>query len=107
MAALGVDIRQAVLAVLPSLPEDKLQSILMKLESIGVETRSDLQFIKDEDLPANITPIQCRKHLNAWKNEGMSSIMFIKSLNTKATFIKSKPGYFYALYILHTVICSI
>lgn len=71
MSALGEDIRQAVLAVLPSLPEDKLQSLLNKLASIGVESQSDLKFIKEEDLPANITPIQCRRLLNAWQTEGM------------------------------------
>ena len=105
MAALGEDIRQAVWAVLPSLPEDKLQSILMKLESIGVETRSDLQFIKDEDLSANITPIQCRKLLNAWKNEGMSSIMFIQSLKHQSHFYQIKTWLF--LCTIHITYCNL
>ncbi|CAK6983490.1 uncharacterized protein LOC109141728 [Scomber scombrus] len=35
MSALMEDIREAVLAVLPSLPEDKVQSLLNKLESIA------------------------------------------------------------------------
>ncbi|XP_076594907.1 uncharacterized protein LOC143325601 isoform X2 [Chaetodon auriga] len=69
MATLGEDIKQAVLAVLPSLPEDKLQSLLNKLESIGVESKTDLQFIKEEDLAANITPIQCRRLISAWQTE--------------------------------------
>uniref|UniRef100_A0A0F8AHU0 Uncharacterized protein n=1 Tax=Larimichthys crocea TaxID=215358 RepID=A0A0F8AHU0_LARCR len=67
------DIREAVLAVLPSLPEDKVQSLLNKLASIGVEFKSDLQFIKEEDLPANITPIQCRRLLNAWQTQDQTS----------------------------------
>lgn len=83
MPTLGEDIRQAVFAVLPSLPEDKLQSLLNKLASIGVESQSDLKFIKEEDLPANITPIQCWRLLNAWQTEGISLIMFIKQ-NRKA-----------------------
>ncbi|TKS65679.1 RNA-directed DNA polymerase from mobile element jockey [Collichthys lucidus] len=69
MSALMEDIREALLAVLPSLPEDKVQSLLNKLASIGVESKSDLQFIKEEDLPANITPIQCRRLLNAWQTQ--------------------------------------
>ncbi|KAE8291060.1 hypothetical protein D5F01_LYC10655 [Larimichthys crocea] len=73
MSALMEDIREAVLAVLPSLPEDKVQSLLNKLASIGVESKSDLQFIKEEDLLANITPIQCRRLLNAWQTQDQTS----------------------------------
>ncbi|TKS65663.1 hypothetical protein D9C73_028301 [Collichthys lucidus] len=51
MSALMEDIREALLAVLPSLPEDKVQSLLNKLASIGVESKSDLQFIKEEGSP--------------------------------------------------------
>ncbi|CAB1440706.1 unnamed protein product [Pleuronectes platessa] len=69
MSAVGEEIRQAVLLVLPSLQEDKLQSLLNNLERIGEESRGDLQFIKEEDLPADITRIQCRRLLNAWQTE--------------------------------------
>ncbi|KAM7398692.1 hypothetical protein PAMA_006546 [Pampus argenteus] len=69
MSALMEDIREAVLVVLPSLPEDKVQSLLNNLASIGVKSKSDLQFIKEEDLLANITPIQCRRLLNAWQTQ--------------------------------------
>ncbi|XP_053289766.1 uncharacterized protein LOC128450381 [Pleuronectes platessa] len=69
MSAVGEEIRQAVLLVLPSLQEDKLQSLLNNLELIGEESRGDLQFIKEEDLPADITRIQCRRLLNAWQTE--------------------------------------
>ncbi|KAL0152015.1 hypothetical protein M9458_052681, partial [Cirrhinus mrigala] len=65
MSMLGEDVRDAVLAVLPGLPEEKLL--------IGVESKSDLQFVKEEDLPDHITPIQCRRLLNAWNVDGMSS----------------------------------
>lgn len=43
-----------------------------ELASIGVESKSDLQFVKEEDLPDHITPIQCRRLLNAWNVDGMS-----------------------------------
>lgn len=90
MATPGEDIKQAVLSVLPSLPEDKLQSLLNKLESIGVESLSDLQFIKEEDLSANITPIQCRRLISAWQTEGISQILLIKTMhsNNKKSLLK-------------------
>lgn len=88
MATPGEDIKQAVLSVLPSLPEDKLHSLLNKLESIGVESLSDLQFIKEEDLSANITPIQCRRLISAWQTEGILHIKTMHS-NNKKKFIRS------------------
>lgn len=84
MATPGEDIKQAVLSVLPSLPEDKLQSLLNKLESIGVESLSDLQFIKEEDLSANITPIQCRRLISAWQTKGILHIKTMHSNNKKS-----------------------
>ncbi|CAL8290569.1 unnamed protein product [Merluccius merluccius] len=86
MSALGEDIRQAVFAVLPSLPDDKLQSLLNKLASIGVESKSDLQFIKEEDLPANITPIQCRRLLNAWQTEGQTTCLTLTPVEPSDIF---------------------
>lgn len=71
MSTLDEDVRDAVLAVLPGLSEEKLVSLLNKLASIGVESKSDLQFVKEDDLPDHITPIQCRRLLNAWNIEGM------------------------------------
>nr|XP_005158438.1 uncharacterized protein LOC101885684 [Danio rerio] len=69
MSTLDEDVRDAVLAVLPGLSEEKLVSLLNKLASIGVESKSDLQFVKEDDLPDHITPIQCRRLLNAWNIE--------------------------------------
>lgn len=71
------DIKEAVLAVLPSIPEDKVQMLLNNLASIGVESKSDLQFIKEEDLLANITPIQCRRLLSAWQTLGVCKITWM------------------------------
>ncbi|TKS65224.1 hypothetical protein D9C73_028486 [Collichthys lucidus] len=93
MSALMEDIREALLAVLPSLPEDKVQSLLNKLASIGVESKSDLQFIKEEDLPANITPIQCRRLLNAWQTQDQTSYVFfvLQVFSTAADVERTKP----------------
>ncbi|KAG9273476.1 hypothetical protein AMEX_G547 [Astyanax mexicanus] len=82
MAALGEDIRDAVLAVLPGLPKEKLLSLLKKLTSIGVESQSDLQFVKEEDLPNDITPIQCRKLLSAWHIEDHTGFVTLTPVET-------------------------
>ncbi|CAB1424786.1 unnamed protein product [Pleuronectes platessa] len=81
MSAVGEEIRQAVLLVLPSLQEDKLQSLLNNLERIRVESRGDLQFIKEEDLPADITRIQCRRLLNAWQTEDETTCVTLTTVD--------------------------
>ncbi|KAL7883034.1 hypothetical protein SRHO_G00006920 [Serrasalmus rhombeus] len=63
------EIRQAILSVLPSLPEQTLSSLLEKLVSTGVECKSDLKLIKEEDLQELLRPIQCCKLLQAWSSE--------------------------------------
>ncbi|XP_063740194.1 uncharacterized protein LOC134864834 [Eleginops maclovinus] len=77
------DIKEAVLAVLPSLPEEKVQMLLNNLASIGVESKSDLQFIKEEDLLANITPIQCRRLLSAWQTLAVDHSDIVLSTTTE------------------------
>ncbi|KAL7870553.1 hypothetical protein SRHO_G00080500 [Serrasalmus rhombeus] len=44
-------------------------SLLEKLVSTGVECKSDLKLIKDEDLQELLRPIQCHKLLQAWSTE--------------------------------------
>nr|XP_055062817.1 uncharacterized protein LOC129445849 [Misgurnus anguillicaudatus] len=82
MSSLGEEIRDAVLAVLPGLPDDKLSSLLNTLASIGVESKSDLQFIKEQDLPDHITPIQCRRLLSAWNAGDQTSCVKVTSRET-------------------------
>ncbi|KAF4097387.1 hypothetical protein G5714_021395 [Onychostoma macrolepis] len=82
MSALGEDVRDAVLAVLPGLQEEKLLSLLDKLASIGVESKSDLQLVKEEDLPDHITPIQCRRLLNAWNVEDQTRCVKVTPLDS-------------------------
>lgn len=85
MSALGEDVRDAVLVVLLVLPQEKLLSLLSKLTSIGVESKSDLQFVKEEDIPDHITPIQCRRLLNGWNVEGMSWLSSLSLLQKYLT----------------------
>ncbi|XP_042152585.1 uncharacterized protein LOC121839210 [Oncorhynchus tshawytscha] len=73
MTALREEIREAVLSVLPYLPEETLSSLLDKLAIVGGEGKPDLQFLKEQDLQEHIRPIQCRKQLNAWRFEDLKS----------------------------------
>ncbi|XP_041866818.1 uncharacterized protein LOC121655942 [Melanotaenia boesemani] len=89
MAVLEEDVRRSVMMVLPSFPEDKLQSLLVKLASIGVESKYDLHLIKEEDLTEIITPIQCRRLLNVWQTEEVT--MTLTSVEPSEIFYDATP----------------
>ncbi|KAF5907891.1 uncharacterized protein DAT39_002437, partial [Clarias magur] len=59
-------IKEEVTSVLPSLPEDTLNLLVEKVLNQGVESKEDLQYVKEEDIVELIRPIQCRKLLKAW-----------------------------------------
>uniref|UniRef100_A0A3B1IPE7 C2H2-type domain-containing protein n=1 Tax=Astyanax mexicanus TaxID=7994 RepID=A0A3B1IPE7_ASTMX len=69
MSLLTEDVSAAILAVLPNLQEQTLSSLLEKLASIGVECKSDLRLVKEEDLQEYLRPIQCRKLLQRSSNQ--------------------------------------
>lgn len=60
-------LRTAINEVLPNLPEALKEILEETLQSIGVETYDDLQFIVEEDLLSALRPVQARKALAAWK----------------------------------------
>jgi len=60
MSDISESIKDAVISVLPSVPEE---TILHQ----GVESKDDLQYIREQEIAEVIRPIQCRKLLNAWK----------------------------------------
>uniref|UniRef100_A0A8C1PKJ5 Uncharacterized protein n=1 Tax=Cyprinus carpio TaxID=7962 RepID=A0A8C1PKJ5_CYPCA len=63
------EIKLAISSSLPGLSDETLQKFIHGLSAIGVETKDDLQYVKEEDLMEFLRPIQCRKLLNVWKNE--------------------------------------
>ncbi|KAL6466696.1 hypothetical protein MHYP_G00245000 [Metynnis hypsauchen] len=83
MSFTAEEIRQAILSVLPSLPEQTLSSLLEKLVSTGVECKSDLKLIKEEDLQELLRPIQCRKLLQAWSTE--EEVMRVTDLQSETS----------------------
>uniref|UniRef100_A0A8C4TBA5 Uncharacterized protein n=1 Tax=Erpetoichthys calabaricus TaxID=27687 RepID=A0A8C4TBA5_ERPCA len=70
MSDLQEEIKQTILSVISSLPEEPLNQLVEKLIGLGVESFEDLMYVKEEDILEFIQPIQCRKLLNAWKHHG-------------------------------------
>lgn len=62
-------IKDAILSVLPNLPEKSIQKIVEKLTGQGLESTEDLACVREEDLLEILRPIQCRKLLMGW-NQG-------------------------------------
>ncbi len=62
------EIKLAICSSLPGLSDETLQKLI---HGLGVETKADLNYVKEGDLMEYLRPIQCRKLLNAWKNEGI------------------------------------
>lgn len=60
-------LRTAISEVLPDLPEMTKDILEESLQSLGVETSDDFQFIDEADLLSSLRPIQARKLLAAWK----------------------------------------
>lgn len=60
-------LRTAINEVLPDLPEVTKDILEETLQSIGVETNDDFQFIEESDLHSALRPVQARKAIAAWK----------------------------------------
>ncbi|KAK0152046.1 hypothetical protein N1851_006572 [Merluccius polli] len=60
-------LRSAITEVLPDLSEINKDILEEHLQSLGVETSDDFQFIEEADLLTVLRPIQARKVLAAWK----------------------------------------
>ena len=69
MCDTSAEIRAAIIAVLTNIPPEILEQVLVKLISQGVESKLDLQFIRDEDLLKHLQPVQCCKLIAVWKSE--------------------------------------
>lgn len=57
----------AITEVLPDLSQMSIDILEEHLQSLGVETSDDFQFIEEADLVSALSPIQARKLLAAWK----------------------------------------
>ncbi|KAJ8338630.1 hypothetical protein SKAU_G00354160 [Synaphobranchus kaupii] len=67
LMASSPDLKDAILECLPGLPEEALSLLLEVLQYVGVKSKEDLQLVREEDLLDYLSPIQCRRLVNAWK----------------------------------------
>lgn len=74
MSGLKEVLEDAVLSVLPGLSPDVTSQLVEKLTDQGVESLDDLIYVKEDDILEFIRPIQCRKLLSAWQNEGKDNV---------------------------------
>ncbi|KAL6458904.1 hypothetical protein MHYP_G00323760 [Metynnis hypsauchen] len=61
------DIRSSISSVLPDLPGSILNIMEETLQSLGVGTIDDFQFVQEADLLCVLRPIQARKLVASWK----------------------------------------
>lgn len=60
-------LRRAINEVLPDLAEASKDILEETLQSLGIETSDDFQFLEESDLLTALRPIQARKAIAAWK----------------------------------------
>ena len=71
----GSFLRSAITEALPDLPEVSKDILEETLQSLGIETHDDFQFVKEEDLLTALRPIQARKLVATWSLKCKSSIV--------------------------------
>ncbi|XP_077079931.1 uncharacterized protein LOC143732575 [Siphateles boraxobius] len=63
------EVKDIILQALPNLSSDVLQQIVSKLQSSGLESKNDLQYVQKDDLQDLLPVIQLRKLLQVFKSE--------------------------------------
>lgn len=64
------NIGDAIAGVLPDLPDQLLKSVEDTLTTLGAETTDDLKYITENDLLPVFKPIQARRLVAAWTQNG-------------------------------------
>ncbi len=68
---MDVECIQEFQRVLPEVEYERLMVIIEHLSSVvGVTKKEDLAFIERDDFQNHLTPIQCRKVIQAFKQKG-------------------------------------
>lgn len=63
----------AILSVLPDIPDQILKSVEETLNMLGAATTDDLRYITEGDLLPVLKPIQARRLVAAWAQNGECS----------------------------------
>lgn len=59
-------VKEIIQKAMPSLRSDLVESLMSRLELIGVNCVDDLSFVKTEDVEGILPPIQCRRLIQAF-----------------------------------------
>lgn len=76
-------LQDAIHEVLPDLPDTARDTLVETLQSLGVETSSDLQFVTEADLLPVLRPIQVRKAVAAWTAKCKYDAVNVTDMNMK------------------------
>lgn len=104
MSAWSNEVKDIILRALPKLSSDVLQQILSKLQSSGLESKEDLQYVQQEDLSDVLPVIQLRKLLQVFKSGNLTKTF---KVNEHYLHIKCKCSYRQWRYIFLYVYISI
>jgi hypothetical protein len=61
---------QFIREILPSISDDVLHQLVLKLEECGVAAYDDLQYVSESDISSVLRPVQARRLLAHWKKDG-------------------------------------
>jgi len=61
-------VKDMVKKAIPSLSNDLMDSLMARLELVGVNCVDDLSFVKIEDVDGILPPIQCRRLIQAFNS---------------------------------------
>ncbi|CAI5687008.1 unnamed protein product [Oreochromis niloticus] len=78
-------ISNAITKVLPDLAPSVLGIVVETLQSLGVETTEDFDFVQESDLMSVLRLIQARKLVAAWKKNSQSTEIHIQSSLSSST----------------------
>lgn len=79
MPAFSEEIHAVIMATVPSVPTETVNKLIESLAKSGVETMTDLAYVKEEDIANLLRPIQVRKLLAAFQS-GMKLPSEVKRL---------------------------
>ncbi|XP_072565115.1 uncharacterized protein [Paramormyrops kingsleyae] len=97
-------ISDAITKVLPDLAPSVLDIVVETLQSMGVATTEDFDYIQETDLLSVLRPIQARKLVAAWKKNSQSTEIHIQSpLSSPASSASSSISLSPLPSRLHTV----
>lgn len=69
MKDIDEQLRTNICIILNSISEETVNDIIQAVKYVGLESLSDLQFVKEEDLMLVLRPVPRRKLIKAWSEQ--------------------------------------